>query len=305
MAAARSSPPTASRPAQRDSSLVPGHHAGKARADPHHGTKEAAIATRTALVGGGATGIGLATARTARARRAPGRHHGPHAGTARGSGRPAASSGPAPRSTCWCTTSPIPDAAEAAVRVVESRHGSLDVLVLNAGGPPPGRILDVDDEQWQDGVRAAAARPAAAGPARRCRAWPSAGSAGSSFVTSTAVRQPQPDLATSVVLRSAVTRGGQAAVPRVRRGGVTVNCVAPGATATDRRARGPAPAGPARPARAIADLDAPRTRATIPAGRAGAAGGDRRPRWRSWPPPRRATSTGPCSRSTADRTETI
>jgi 3-oxoacyl-[acyl-carrier protein] reductase len=34
-----------------------------------------------------------------------------------------------------------PDAASAALAEVERRHGGLDVLVLNAGGPPPGRIL--------------------------------------------------------------------------------------------------------------------------------------------------------------------
>ena len=27
-----------------------------------------------------------------------------------------------------------------------------DVLVLNAGGPPPGRILDVTDDAWQAGA---------------------------------------------------------------------------------------------------------------------------------------------------------
>ncbi len=42
-----------------------------------------------------------------------------------------------------------PKSAEAAVAGVEGLLGELDVLVLNAGGPPPGRILDVDDERWQ------------------------------------------------------------------------------------------------------------------------------------------------------------
>ena len=43
-----------------------------------------------------------------------------------------------------------PDAVEAVVSEIESRFGALDVLVLNAGGPPPGRILAVEDKQWQD-----------------------------------------------------------------------------------------------------------------------------------------------------------
>jgi 3-oxoacyl-[acyl-carrier protein] reductase len=55
------------------------------------------------------------------------------------------------------------------------------------------------------------------------------------FVTSAAVRQPQPDLATSVVLRSAVTAAAKLLSREFAAEGVTVNCVAPGATATERR----------------------------------------------------------------------
>jgi 3-oxoacyl-[acyl-carrier protein] reductase len=54
-------------------------------------------------------------------------------------------------------------------------------------------------------------------------------------VTSVAVRQPQPDLAASVVLRSAVTAAAKLLSREFAARGVTVNCVAPGATATARR----------------------------------------------------------------------
>ena len=50
-----------------------------------------------------------------------------------------------------------------------------------------------------------------------------------------AVRQPQPDLAASVVLRSAVTAAAKLLSREFADRGVTVNCVAPGPTATDRR----------------------------------------------------------------------
>ena len=53
------------------------------------------------------------------------------------------------------------------------------------------------------------------------------------LVTSTAVRQPQPDLAASVVLRSAVTAAAKLLAREFAADGVTVNCVAPGATATE------------------------------------------------------------------------
>jgi hypothetical protein len=32
-------------------------------------------------------------------------------------------------------------------------YGPPDVLVLNAGGPAPGRILDVADDAWRAGTR--------------------------------------------------------------------------------------------------------------------------------------------------------
>ncbi|WNV89216.1 SDR family oxidoreductase [Umezawaea sp. Da 62-37] len=127
-----------------------------------------------------------------------------------------------------------PGAAQAAVDEVEARFGALDVLVLNAGGPPPGRILDVGDEQWQ-----AAFDLLLLGPLRLARlALPRMATAGFGrvvFVTSTAVRQPQPDLAASVVLRSAVTAAAKLLSREYADMGVTVNCVAPGATATERR----------------------------------------------------------------------
>jgi 3-oxoacyl-[acyl-carrier protein] reductase len=117
---------------------------------------------------------------------------------------------------------------------VTGRHGGLDVLVLNAGGPPPGRIMDVPDKGWQEAFDLLLL-----GPLRLARlALPAMAARGYGrvvFVTSTAVRQPQPDLATSVVLRSAVTAAAKLLAREFAADGVTVNCVAPGATATDRR----------------------------------------------------------------------
>ena len=133
-------------------------------------------------------------------------------------------------------------------------YGPPDVLVLNAGGPPPGRILDVADDAWRD-----AAELLLLGPLRLARhALPgmaAGASAGWSFVTSTAVRQPQPDLAASVVLRSAVTAAAKLLSLEYAARGVTVNCVAPGATATERR-REILTSRAARTGRPVAELDA-------------------------------------------------
>jgi 3-oxoacyl-[acyl-carrier protein] reductase len=157
-----------------------------------------------------------------------------------------------------------PNAAKTVIAEVEAGHGALDVLVLNAGGPAPGRITDIDDQGWQHAFELLLL-----GPLRLARlALPRMADRGFGrvvFVTSTAVRQPQPDLAASVVLRSAVTAAAKLLAREFAAAGVTVNCVAPGATATERRRQildNRARAGE----RTYDELDAEDT-ASIPAGR--------------------------------------
>jgi 3-oxoacyl-[acyl-carrier protein] reductase len=160
-------------------------------------------------------------------------------------------------------------AAQSATAVLDAmtaRYGPPDVLVLNAGGPPPGRILDVADDAWRAG-----AELLLLGPLRLARlALPAMASRGFGrlvFVTSTAVRQPQPDLAVSVVLRAAVTAAAKLLSREYAADGVTVNCVAPGATDTQRR-RDVLAARAARTGRPAAEVDAQDTR-EVPAGRPG------------------------------------
>jgi 3-oxoacyl-[acyl-carrier protein] reductase len=127
-----------------------------------------------------------------------------------------------------------PSSAEAAVADVESRFGALDVLVINAGGPPPGSILEIDDATWRSSFELLLL-----GPLRLARsALPAMAARGFGrviVVTSTAVRQPQPGLAISTVLRAATTNAVKLLAREFAADGVTVNCIAPGATATGRR----------------------------------------------------------------------
>ena len=127
-----------------------------------------------------------------------------------------------------------PGSAEAALAAMGDRYGPPDVIVLNAGGPPPGRILDITDQAWLAG-----ANLLLFGPLRLARlALPGMASRGFGrliFITSTTVRQPQPDLAVSAVLRASVTAAAKLLSLEHATDGVTVNCVAPGATDTQRR----------------------------------------------------------------------
>jgi 3-oxoacyl-[acyl-carrier protein] reductase len=158
-----------------------------------------------------------------------------------------------------------PGSAETTLDAAARLLGAVDVLVLNAGGPPPGRILDVPDSAWREAFELVVL-----GPLRLARlALPAMADRGFGrivAVTSTAVRQPQPDLALSVVLRSALTSAVNLLAREYATQGVTVNCVAPGATDTGRRRQVLENRARATGA-GYADLDAADA-ASIPAGRA-------------------------------------
>lgn len=187
----------------------------------------------TALVGGGATGIGYATAErlAAEGNRVvlAGRHADP---LEKAAARLRERTGGEVEHLVHDLSDPA--TADAALTGLGERFGGVDILVLNAAGPKPGRILDIGDADWQDAFSLLVR-----GPLSLARhALPPMAARGFGrvvFVTSTAVRQPQPDLAASVVLRAAVHAAAKLLSREFAAQGVTVNCVAPGATATDRR----------------------------------------------------------------------
>ena len=186
---------------------------------------------RTALVGGGAGGIGQAAAAALLAAGHRVVLAGRHVDTLRA----AADRLSDDRSQIDYLVCDFADPeAGRAVEAIEERHGALDILVLNSGGPPPGRVLEIDDQTWRASLQLLLLGPLAlarqALPAMAARGFGRV-----VVVTSTAVRQPQPQLATSTVLRAAVTAAAKLLSLEYAASGVTVNCVAPGATDTPRR----------------------------------------------------------------------
>ena len=119
------------------------------------------------------------------------------------------------------------------VEAAVARWGRVDIVVGNAGGPPGGRALDVDDAQVVAAVDAnllASVRLArAAVPHMRERQWGRI-----CFITSSSVRQPIPDLALSNMSRAGLWAWAKTAAQDLAEQGITVNLVAPGLHATDR-----------------------------------------------------------------------
>ena len=126
-----------------------------------------------------------------------------------------------------------PDVPAALVARAVERWGRLDIVVGNAGGPPPARALDVDDEAVLAAVEAnllSSVRLArAAVPHLRAGGWGRI-----CFITSVSVRQPIPTLALSNVARTGLWAWAKTAAADLFADGITVNLACPGLHATDR-----------------------------------------------------------------------
>lgn len=126
-----------------------------------------------------------------------------------------------------------PTTPEQLVDDAVARWGRLDIVVGNAGGPPPGKALEVDDEAILDAVNAnllSSVRLAkAAVPHLRAGGWGRI-----CFITSVSVRQPIPGLALSNTARAGLWAWAKTAASDLFADGITVNLACPGLHATDR-----------------------------------------------------------------------
>ena len=145
-------------------------------------------------------------------------------------------------------------------RLVErtlAAHGGVDVVVLNSGGPPRTRALDVSDEAIDDAVELLLL--SAVRLVRLCRPHLEASGHGRVIaITSSSVKEPIDNLALSNAIRPGLIGWLKTVARELGPAGVTVNAIAPGRIDTE-RLREVYPEGPSE-----ADL------ATIPLRRLGA-----------------------------------
>jgi len=119
------------------------------------------------------------------------------------------------------------------VEAASEALGGLDILVPNAGGPPPGTFESTSLEAYLPALElnllSVVAMCRAAVPAMRAQRWGRIVA-----ITSLFVRQPSPTLILSNTARAGATAFLKTLAREVARDGVTVNSVQPGTHATDR-----------------------------------------------------------------------
>lgn len=122
---------------------------------------------------------------------------------------------------------------EGLVEQAVAKLGGLDILVVNAGGPPRGTFQTTSVESWEPAfhltLMSAVRLVKAALPSLK-----QSGQGRIVFITSISVRQPIANLVLSNSLRAGVTDLAKTLSREVAPDGITVNCLAPDGILTDR-----------------------------------------------------------------------
>lgn len=128
-----------------------------------------------------------------------------------------------------------PDVPERLVTATVERFGRIDIVVANAGGPPPGRSLELDDDAIRAAVEtnllSAVRLVRAAVPHMRTDGWGRI-----CCISSYSVVQPLPGLALSNTARVGLWAWAKTAAADLaaEKSGITLNLACPGPHATER-----------------------------------------------------------------------
>ena len=126
-----------------------------------------------------------------------------------------------------------PDDLERLVAKAVDAHGGVDVLVLNSGGPPRTRAVDVEDEDVRDAVELLLLSSIRL--VRLCQPHlERSGNGRVVAITSSSVKEPIDNLALSNAIRPGLVGWLKSASRELGSAGVTVNAIAPGRIDTER-----------------------------------------------------------------------
>lgn len=121
----------------------------------------------------------------------------------------------------------------AVVRQVQDRWGGVDILVHNAGGPPPGSFLEHGEDAWALAINqnflSAVRFSRAVVPGMKLKNWGRI-----ICLTSTIAKEPTPQMVLSASARAALAAFTKAIAAELAPFSITVNTVCPGGVQTDR-----------------------------------------------------------------------
>ncbi|MFZ0389803.1 MAG: SDR family oxidoreductase [Calditrichia bacterium] len=114
------------------------------------------------------------------------------------------------------------------------QFGSIDILVTNTGGPPPGRFMELSEEQWQQGVQSTLMNVVRLCnlvlPGMQEQNWGRI-----VHVTSLAAKQPVDILSISNTLRAGISALTKTLSNEYAKFNITCNALLPGHILTDRQ----------------------------------------------------------------------
>lgn len=126
-----------------------------------------------------------------------------------------------------------PDDIEALIGAAREHFGGIDILVTNAGGPPPGQFMDFADEDWLAALNlnllSTIRMIRGVMPQMQAQQWGRIVN-----ITSVTVKQPFEQLLLSNVSRAGVVTLSKTLSNQLAKDNVLINTVCPGIILTDR-----------------------------------------------------------------------
>jgi 3-oxoacyl-[acyl-carrier protein] reductase len=133
----------------------------------------------------------------------------------------------------WCADVTDPQDIAAWVDATVARFGGIDLLCVNSGGPAPGGFCDLDDQAWTSAFEllllSAIRLIRCVLPSMKAR-----GGGSILLLTSSAVKEPIPNLTLSNVIRGSVSALSKSLAIELASEGIRVNQLVPGRILTQR-----------------------------------------------------------------------